>query len=43
MGKKNNDFDDFLMFKTITGGGGGCLVSVLSFIGTVCFLIMLAV
>lgn len=42
MGKKNNDFDDFLMFKTITSGGG-CLVSTLAFIGTVFFLIMLAV
>lgn len=28
------DFDDFLMFETIKGGGG-CLVSALSIIGTI--------
>lgn len=39
MRKNNTDFDDFLMFKTITGGG--CLVTVLSLVGTVCLLIML--
>lgn len=41
MGKGNNDFDDFLMFSTIKGGGcGGCLISALSIVGAV---IMLAV
>ena len=39
MRKNNIEFDDFLKFKTITGGG--CLVTVLSLIGTVGLLIML--
>lgn len=36
------DFDDFLMFETIKGGGG-CLVSALSIIGTIGFIIALIV
>ena len=36
MSNKNDDFDfdDFLMFETMKGGGG-CLVSALSIIGTI--------
>ena len=41
MSNKNDDFDDFLMFETIKGGG--CLVSVLSIIGTIGFIIALIV
>ena len=36
------DFDDFLMFETIKGGGG-CLVSALSIIGTIGFIIALII
>lgn len=45
MGKNDDDFDDFLMFKTITGGGGcgGCLISALSFIGIISFIILLVI
>ena len=43
MSNKNDDFDfdDFLMFETIKGGG--CLVSVLSIIGTIGCIIALIV
>ncbi|MGN0606970.1 MAG: hypothetical protein ACI4JM_10650 [Oscillospiraceae bacterium] len=43
MSNKNDDFDfdDFLMFETIKGGG--CLVSALSIIGTIGFIIALIV
>ncbi len=36
------DFDDFLMFETIKGGGG-CLVSALSIIGTIRFIVALII
>lgn len=39
MGKKNDGFDDFLLFQTITGKGGGCLTLILSVIGGVALLI----
>ena len=35
------DFDDFLMFETIKGGG--CLISALSIIGIVSFIIILVI
>lgn len=45
MGKNGDDFDDFLMFKTITGGGscGGCLISALSIIGIISFVVLLVI
>lgn len=42
MGKNNSDFDDFLMFSTIKGGGcGGCLITALSIIGGIIMLVVL--
>lgn len=41
MGKNDFDFDDFLMFKMATKGGG-CLITTLSILGTVVLTAVLA-
>ena len=40
--KNDIGFDDFLMFKTVKGGGcGGCLISALSIIGVIVLFVIL--
>ena len=44
MSKNDIGFDDFLMFKTVKGGGcGGCLISALSIIGVIVLFVVLII